>query len=75
MKDVGILNGDLIVVCKIQDVSEGKIIVVWVDNEVIVKWLKLVGDQVVLMLENISYELIMVVLDELVVEGVFVGVI
>ncbi|MVF11035.1 repressor LexA [Ketobacter sp. MCCC 1A13808] len=75
MKDVGILNGDLIAVRKTQDVSEGKIIVARVDNEVTVKRLKLAGDQVALMPENTSYEPIMVAPDELVVEGVFVGVI
>lgn len=75
MKDVGILDGDLIAVRKSQDVQEGKIIVARVDNEVTVKRLKLAGDQVALMPENPDYQPIMVASEDLVVEGLFVGVI
>lgn len=75
MKDAGILDGDLIAVRKTDNVGEGKIIVARVDNEVTVKRLKLEADQVALMPENPSYQPIMVAPEELVVEGVFVGVI
>jgi len=75
MKDAGILDGDLIAVRKTDNAGAGKIIVARVDNEVTVKRLKLVGDQVALMPENASYEPIMVAPEELVVEGLFVGVI
>jgi len=46
-----------------------------VDNEVTVKRLKLDAGQVALMPENANYEPIMVAPEELVVEGLFVGVI
>ena len=75
MKDAGILDGDLIAVRKTENVGEGKIIVARVDNEVTVKRLKLEGGQVALMPENSNYQPIMVAPEELVVEGLFVGVI
>jgi len=75
MKDAGILDGDLIAVRKTENVGEGKIIVARVDNEVTVKRLKLEAGQVALMPENANYEPIMVAPEELVVEGLFVGVI
>lgn len=75
MKDAGILDGDLIAVRKTDNVGEGKIIVARVDNEVTVKRLKLEADQVALMPENPAYQPIMVAPEELVVEGLFVGVI
>jgi SOS-response transcriptional repressor LexA len=75
MKDAGILDGDLIAVRKTDNVGEGKIIVARVDNEVTVKRLKLEADQVALVQENPNYQPIMVAPEELVVEGVFVGVI
>lgn len=75
MKDAGILDGDLIAVRKTENVGEGKIIVARVDNEVTVKRLKLDAGKVALMPENANYEPIMVAPEELVVEGLFVGVI
>ncbi len=75
MKDVGILDGDLIAVRKTEDVSEGKIIVARVDNEVTVKRLKFSGEQVALMPENENYSPIMVAPEDLTIEGLFVGVI
>lgn len=75
MKDVGILDGDLIAVRKTEDVSEGKIIVARVENEVTVKRLKFEGDQVALLPENKAYTPIMVAPDDLTIEGLFVGVI
>jgi SOS regulatory protein LexA len=75
MKDAGIFDGDLIAVRKTQNVGEGKIIVARVDNEVTVKRLKLSSGRVALMPENANYEPIMVAPEELVVEGLFVGVI
>lgn len=75
MKDAGILDGDLIAVRKTENVGEGKIIVARVDNEVTVKRLKLEAGKVALMPENANYEPIMVAPEELVVEGLFVGVI
>lgn len=75
MKDVGILDGDLIAVRKAEDATEGKIIVARVDNEVTVKRLKFEGSQVALMPENTAYAPIMVAPEDLIVEGLFVGVI
>jgi len=75
MKDAGILDGDLIAVRKSPQAGEGKIVVARVDNEVTVKRLQRVGDQVALMPENSAYQPIMVAPEDLVIEGLFVGVV
>ncbi|MDY6920696.1 MAG: transcriptional repressor LexA [Pseudomonadota bacterium] len=75
MKDAGIHDGDLIAVRKTSQAEAGKIIVARVDNEVTVKRLQLNRDQVALMPENPDHQPIMVAPEDLVVEGVFVGVI
>lgn len=75
MRDIGILDGDLIAVRKTESSGEGKIVVARVDNEVTVKRLKIEKDQVALMPENSDYEPIMVAPEDLVIEGEFVGLI
>ena len=75
MKEVGILNGDLIAVRKTDTAGEGKIVVARVDNEVTVKRLMFSGDHVALMPENKNYAPILVAPDDLTIEGLFVGVI
>lgn len=75
MKDVGILDGDLIAVRKTETAGEGKIIVARVDNDVTVKRLKFDGDKVALLPENEAYSPIMVAPEDLTIEGLFVGVV
>lgn len=75
MKDIGILDGDLIAVRKTESSGEGKIVVARVDNEVTVKRLKVEKNQIALMPENADYEPIMVAPEDLVIEGEFVGLI
>lgn len=75
MKDIGILDGDLIAVRKTESSGEGKIVVARVDSEVTVKRLKMEKDHIALMPENADYEPIMVAPEDLVIEGEFVGLI
>ena len=75
MKDAGIFDGDLIAVRKSTEAGEGRIVVARVDNEVTVKRLQMAGRQVALMPENADYQPIMVAPEDLVIEGLFVGVV
>jgi SOS-response transcriptional repressor, LexA len=52
MKDIGILDGDLLAVHKTQDVHNGQVVVARVDDDVTVKRLEKKGAQVVLHAEN-----------------------
>lgn len=77
MKDIGIMDGDLLVVYKIQDVRNGQVVVVCIDDEVIVKCLKKQGNKVELLLENSEFKLIVVDFRQqsFIIEGLVVGVI
>lgn len=77
MKDIGIMDGDLLVVYKIQDVCNGQVVVVCIDDEVIVKRLKKQGNKVELLLENSEFKLIVVDFcqQSFIIEGLVVGVI
>lgn len=75
MVDAGILDGDLIAVQKSSSAREGQIVVARIDDEVTVKRLAIKNSGPVLMPENPAYKPIMVAPDELVIEGVFVGLI
>lgn len=77
MKDIGIMDGDLLVVYKIQDVRNGQVVVVRIDDEVIVKRLKKQGNKVELLLENSEFKLIVVDFRQqsFIIEGLAVGVI
>lgn len=77
MKDIGIMDGDLLVVYKIQDVCNGQVVVVCIDDEVIVKCLKKQGNKVELLLENSEFKLIVVDFRQqsFIIEGLVVGVI
>jgi len=75
MKDVGILDGDLIAVRKSQVADEGKIVVARVDGAVTVKRLKFEAGLAALMPANSAYQPIMVAPEDLVIEGLFVGLI
>src|SRR5512138_1399464 len=76
MRDVGILDGDLVAVHRTPEVRNRQIVVARLDNEVTVKRYKQDGKIVWLLPENEEFEPIRVDLKEqsLVIEGVVVGV-
>lgn len=75
MINAGIHDGDLIAIKKSGHAREGAIIVARVNNEVTVKRLRIGTHQVSLLPENDAYQPICVAPADLVVEGVFVGVV
>ena len=77
MRDVGILEGDLLAVHRTQDAQSGQIVVARIADEVTVKRLKRRGHSVQLLPENPDFEPIEIDLrrDALTIEGVAVGVI
>ncbi|MGF1758073.1 transcriptional repressor LexA [Photobacterium sagamiensis] len=77
MKDIGIMDGDLLAVHKTQDVHNGQVVVARVDDDVTVKRLDKQGAQVLLHAENEEFEPIVVDLEhqQLTIEGIAVGVI
>ncbi len=76
MRDVGILDGDLLAVHATQDVQSNQIVVARVDDEVTVKRFRQRGNIVTLLPENDEFEPIRVDLREqdFAIEGVYVGV-
>ncbi|KXF82697.1 transcriptional repressor LexA [Enterovibrio coralii] len=77
MKDIGIMDGDLLAVHKTQDVRNGQVVVARVEDDVTVKRLERKGDQVLLHAENEEFAPIVVDLTQqhLTIEGIAVGVI
>ena len=75
MKDVGILDGDLIAVRKTNTAENGEIVVARIDDEVTVKRLKIKKTSAALLPENKAYKPILVAANDLIIEGVFVGLI
>lgn len=77
MRDVGILDGDLLAVHRTPQASSGEIVVARVDDEVTVKRFRRRGNIVRLMPENPDFEPIVVDLRQqhLAIEGIAVGVI
>jgi len=77
MRDVGILNGDLLAVHRTQDVRSGQIVVARLGDEVTVKRFRRRGNKVRLMPENPNFKPIEVDLrdEDLTIEGLAVGVI
>ncbi|OCQ53476.1 LexA repressor [Photorhabdus australis subsp. thailandensis] len=77
MKDIGIMDGDLLAVHKTQDVRNGQVIVARIEDEVTVKRFKQTGNKVELLAENPEFKPIVVDLREqsLTIEGLAVGVI
>lgn len=77
MKDIGILDGDLLAVHQTTDVQNGQVIVARVENEVTVKRFKREDNIIYLHAENESFEPIKVDLtcQEFNIEGLAVGVI
>lgn len=77
MKDIGILDGDLLAVHRTTDVHNGQVVVARVDDDVTVKRLEKKGRQVLLHAENEAFSPIKVDLASQVfaIEGIAVGVI
>lgn len=77
MKNIGILNGDLLAVHSTSDVHAGQVVVARIDDEVTVKRFFRDGNVVTLAAENEHYQPIKVDLSKqnLVIEGIAVGVI
>ena len=77
MRDVGILDGDLVAVHRTPDIRSRQIVVARLEDEVTVKRYRQDGRLVWLLPENEEFEPIRVDLDEeaLVIEGIVVGVI
>lgn len=77
MKDIGILDGDLLAVHTTREARNGQIVVARIDDEVTVKRFKREGSKVWLIAENPEFAPIEIDLEEqaLVIEGLSVGVI
>ena len=77
MKDIGILDGDLLAVHSTQDVHNGQVVVARLGDEVTVKRFRKEGSKVYLIAENEEFAPIEVDLteQELFIEGLGVGVI
>ena len=77
MKDIGILDGDLLAVHQTTEVQNGQVVVARVENDVTVKRFKREGDVVYLHAENEDFSPIKVDLtnQEFTIEGIAVGII
>ncbi len=75
MQDAGILDGDLIAVRRSNMARSGQIVVARIDEEVTVKTLKLHKNSASLLPANDAYEPIKVSAKDLIIEGIFVGLI
>lgn len=77
MKDIGILDGDLLAVHRTKEARSGQVVVARVHNDVTVKRLRRRGNIVELIAENPDFEPIVVDVrrEEFAIEGIGVGVI
>ncbi len=77
MKDIGILDGDMLAVHRTQDVRNGQVVVARIEDEVTVKRLEKKGSTVYLHAENEEFKPIVVDLktEQLEIEGIAVGII
>ncbi|MGK2959788.1 MAG: transcriptional repressor LexA [Candidatus Malihini olakiniferum] len=77
MKDIGILDGDLLAVHKTQEMHNGQFVVARIEDEVTVKILKIKGKNVLLLAENNAFTPILVDLREqsFTIQGLAVGII
>jgi repressor LexA len=75
MRDAGIMDGDLLAVKKVEDASNGQIVVARIGDDVTVKRYKKNGDTIELWPENPDFNVITVdpQSDEFVIEGLAVG--
>ncbi|KPU82851.1 LexA family transcriptional regulator [Psychromonas sp. PRT-SC03] len=77
MKDIGIMDGDLLAVHKTQDINNGQVVVARIEDEVTVKRFYREGNEVLLKPENEDFSTIKVDLEyqSCAIEGIAVGVI
>lgn len=77
MKDIGIMNGDLLAVHKTKNINNGQVVVARVEDDVTVKRFYRDGKQITLKAENALFEPIKVDLEfqSFDIEGIAVGVI
>jgi len=77
MKDIGILDGDLLAVHQTTDVKNGQVVVARIDDDVTVKRFKREGNVVYLHAENEAFDPIKVDLttQEFNIEGIAVGIV
>ena len=77
MKDIGIMDGDLLAVHKTQTARDGQVVVARVEEDVTVKRLERNGSLVILHDENVEFSPIKVDLNyqDFAIEGLAVGVI
>jgi repressor LexA len=77
MRDIGIMDGDLLAVHKTQTARDGQVVVARVEEDVTVKRLERKGSQVILHAENAEFQPIKVDLghQDFAIEGLAVGVI
>lgn len=75
MKDAGILDGDMIAVQKTNRARHGQIVVARIDDEVTVKYLDIHAPRPVLLPANDAFGPIFFKPEDLVIEGIFVGLI
>ncbi|MDN4503000.1 transcriptional repressor LexA [Alteromonadaceae bacterium BrNp21-10] len=77
MRDIGIMDGDLLAVHRTQDIRNGQVVVARVDEDVTVKRFERNGSQVILRAENENFKPIKVDLtaQPFNIEGIAVGVI
>lgn len=75
MRDAGILDGDLIAVRKANMARSGQIVVARIDEDVTVKTLQINKSSITLMPANDAFEPIRVSPDQLMIEGIVVGLI
>jgi len=78
MRDVGIVDGDLLAVQRAQTAHDGQIVIARLDDEITVKRLKHQGQRLLLLPENADFEPIEVDprrTDSFAIEGIYVGLI
>lgn len=75
MRDAGILDGDLIAVRKTNMARSGQIVVARIDEDVTVKTLQINKSSITLLPANDAFEPIRVSPDQLMIEGIVVGLI
>ena len=75
MRDAGILDGDLMAVRKTNMARSGQIVVARIDEDVTVKTLQINKSSITLMPANDAFEPIRVSPDQLMIEGIVVGLI
>lgn len=75
MKDAGILDGDLIAVAKTHQAKAGQIVIARIENDVTVKYLDYDQKRIKLVPANPAFSTQMYLPDEVIIEGVFVGLI